>query len=86
MGIAILPSMPLMVILSAGLFKTILITTSFPTFAYSVSNSTSNVSKADFVNKSPAPPFKEISGQVREFILNDTVNKSNYQKLITAAL
>jgi len=86
MGIAILPSIPLMVILSAGLFKTILLSTSFPTFAYSVSNSTSNVSKVDFINKSPAPPFKEIPDQVKEFILNDIVNKSNYRTLITAAL
>ncbi len=74
--IAILPSICLTLILFAGLFATILTSTSFPSAAYSLSDSTINVSKADSANKSLATPFKEIPEEVREFILNDIVNKS----------
>ncbi len=47
-------------------------------FVYSISNpAANNITKTDFTNKSPfVPPFKELPDKVKEFILNDIINKS----------
>ncbi len=73
-----LPSISLIIILFTGLFATILISTFSVAFVYSFSNSvTNNTAKTDFINQSSIiPPFKELPGKVKEFILNDIVNKS----------
>jgi D-alanyl-D-alanine-carboxypeptidase/D-alanyl-D-alanine-endopeptidase len=77
----VLPSISLTAILFTGLFAIILISVSFfPSFVYSVSNSVStnnNTNKTDLANQSSlVPSFKQIPYKVKEFILNDIVNKS----------
>jgi serine-type D-Ala-D-Ala carboxypeptidase/endopeptidase len=65
----------ILVFLFAGLFATISISSSFFSFAYSLSGS-NNISKTDLTNQSINHPFKELPMKVKEFILNDIVNKS----------
>jgi CubicO group peptidase (beta-lactamase class C family) len=77
----VLPSISLTAILFTGLFAVILISVSFfPSFVYSVSDSVStnnNTNKTDLANQSSlVPSFKQIPYKVKEFILNDIVNKS----------
>ncbi len=66
-----------MAILFIGLFVTILISVFFfPSFVYSISNSvsTNNITnQTDLANKSS---FEQIPTKVKEFILNDIINKS----------
>ncbi len=71
-----LPPMSLVVILFAGLFATISMPTSFPTVVYSVTNPVANTTNADSTGQSPGLHSKEIPDKVKEFILNDIVNKS----------
>ncbi len=61
-----------------GLFATILISTFSIAFVYSFSNSTTNnTTKTDLTTQSSViPSFKELPDKVKEFILNDSVNKS----------
>ena len=68
-------SIYLIVILFTGLFATILISTFSVAFVYSLSNS-ANTTNTDFINKSLVPPFNKIPDKIKEFILNDIVNKS----------
>src|SRR4051794_15070609 len=68
--------MSLTSILFIGLFTTILVSLLLPPFVYSLSNSANNASKTDLTNQSVIPRFKELPDKVREFILNDIVNKS----------
>jgi serine-type D-Ala-D-Ala carboxypeptidase/endopeptidase len=66
-----------LVFLFAGLFATILVFSLFSSFAFSLSNSTNNISKDDLTNQSTINlPFKELPGKVKEFILKDVINKS----------
>jgi len=67
------------VILFVGLFTTISISSpSFLSFVYSLSNSSNNIFKDNRINQSSyILPFKEqLPNKVKEFILNDIVNKS----------
>jgi len=71
----------LMAILFIGLYTTLLVSSFFsPSLVYSVSSfiSTNNIAnKTDFTNQSSlTPSFIEIPNKVKEFILNDIVNKS----------
>ena len=77
-SIIISPSIYLIIILFAGLFATILISTFSVAFVYSFSNSTTNnTTKTDLTTQSSViPSFKELPDKVKEFILNDRVNKS----------
>ena len=69
-------SISLTSILFIALFTTILVSLSFPPFVYSLSNSTNNDAKTDLTNQSVILRFKELPDKVKEFILNDVVNKS----------
>lgn len=69
-------------ILFIGLSATLLISTlSFPSFVYSASSFVSAITianKTDLTNQSSlTPSFKEMPNNVKEFILDDIVNKSN---------
>ena len=63
-------------ILFIALFATILVSLSLPSFVYSLSNSANNAAKTDMTNQSVILRFKELQDKVKEFILNDVVNKS----------
>jgi len=65
-----------LVFLFVGLIATILVFSSFSSFVYSLSNSTTNISKYDSTNQSINLPFKTFSPKVKEFILSNVVNKS----------
>ncbi len=72
-------SINLIAILFVGLFTTISISSpSFLSFVYSLSNSSNNIFKDNRINQSSyIQPFKEqLPNKVKEFILNDIVNKS----------
>ncbi len=75
-GIVILPPISLIAFLFAGLSAAILIPASFPTIAYSVTNPVANTTNTDSTGQSPGLHPKEISDKVKEFMLNDIVNKS----------
>jgi serine-type D-Ala-D-Ala carboxypeptidase/endopeptidase len=70
-------------ILFVGLFTTILISTSTTIFVYSLSNSVVNITNKDLTNQSSqSSPIsaslysEQIPPKVKEFIINDIVNKS----------
>ncbi len=65
-----------LVILFAGLFVAILISSLLLSVVYSLSSSANNISKVDSPNQSINLSFKELPVKVKEFILNDVVNKS----------
>ena len=69
-------SISLTAILFIGLLTTILISISISPFVYSLYNSANNDTKADLTNQSLIPHFKELPDKVKNFILNDVVNKS----------
>ena len=69
-------SISLTSILFIALFATILVSLSLPSFVYSLSNSANNAAKTDMTNQSVILRFKELQDKVKEFILNDVVNKS----------
>ena len=67
--------MSITAILFIALFATILISHHF-LLLFTLSNSANKAAKTDFTNQSVILRFKELPDKVKEFILNDVVNKS----------